>query len=258
MSANEAKDSVGASSLDLGAKSPITEALVDFQVSLPSDVGIEKLEQLHHLVEDQYPGSKVRRRWTQEFKFRGGEPAQDSKPVATVDGCVFSSEDDRQIVQFRLDGFTFSRLSPYQGWDQFVTEARRLWEIYIDGAEPLSVQRLALRYINRLELLHGADLDDYFTVGPRIPDGLLDQLAGYTGRLQVWDKDRSAYAILTLATERDEAVTLDIDTFSVTDVAPDSTKVWSIVDDLRAYKNEIFFGSITNRMTDSLLAGRTK
>ena len=41
-------------------------------------------------------------------------------------GYIFASSDERQIFQARLDGFSFSRLAPYDRWETFRDEARRL------------------------------------------------------------------------------------------------------------------------------------
>jgi uncharacterized protein (TIGR04255 family) len=43
-------------------------------------------------------------------------------------GYAFTSQAGVEIVQVRIDGFTFSRLHPYTSWDSFSAEARQLWD----------------------------------------------------------------------------------------------------------------------------------
>ena len=52
------------------------------------------------------------------------------------------------VAQFTRNGFVFSRLKPYEGWETFEAEAKRLWCIYRELAEPSEVQRLGVRFIN--------------------------------------------------------------------------------------------------------------
>ena len=87
---------------------------------------------------------------------RSGHNAAKASPVPEVsqssaggpDGYLFTSVDGRQVVQARLDGFTFSRLKPYDKWESLRDEARELWQHYVQIASPETVTRVALRYIN--------------------------------------------------------------------------------------------------------------
>lgn len=66
-------------------------------------------------------------------------------------GFRLTSADKVQIVQFTRDGVVFSRLTPYQDWNTFVSEARRVWEVFLNLAAPSEVQRLGVRFINRIK-----------------------------------------------------------------------------------------------------------
>jgi uncharacterized protein (TIGR04255 family) len=44
-------------------------------------------------------------------------------------GFKFTSLNKQQILQAQIDGFTFSTLAPYDRWELFRDEARRLWEL---------------------------------------------------------------------------------------------------------------------------------
>src|SRR5438034_2600089 len=143
---------------------PITEALIDIRVQIPEQVSPPRLELLHKQIQNEYPNKKARRGWAQKFEFKvpEGSMAADSKDLG-VDGYLFSSADEKQVVQYRLDGFTFSRLRPYLQWNQILEEAKRLWVIYAEAVKPILLTRLALRYINSIEIpSRNFDLEEYF------------------------------------------------------------------------------------------------
>lgn len=97
----------------------------------------------------------------------------------------FRSEDEKQIVQVRQQGFSFNRLAPYTGLDNYLPEIERTWKSYVELSSPVLVRELRLRYINRILLpvkKAQVELDDYLKIGPRFPDeksftfvGFLDQ-----------------------------------------------------------------------------------
>ena len=62
------------------------------------------------------------------------------------------SQDDLTVAQFRADGFTMNRLKPYTGWAMLLPQVLDLWDAYVTVAQPAHVARVALRYINRLDL----------------------------------------------------------------------------------------------------------
>jgi len=125
-------------------KAPITEALVDIRVKLAADTELAKLGSIHELIVDQYPKRKERRRREFSFEFKEGEPPRQTA-TDIADGYFYISSDDKQVVQARLDGFTFSRLKPYEKWESMRDEARRLWQLYVKFASPEFITRIAVR-----------------------------------------------------------------------------------------------------------------
>lgn len=86
-------------------------------------------------------------------------------------GLLCQSKD--QSVQFNRDGFVFSRLQPYQGWNQFFGDAMRLWKIYLETARPKEMQRIGLRFINKIQLPpKEVDFEKYIQPYPEPPFNL--------------------------------------------------------------------------------------
>src|ERR1700722_10937730 len=106
---------------------PISEALIDIRVHVPNAISLEALESMHARIKDDYPRKEMRSYIQGQFSM--GE-AVGAAATRTPMGYAFSSADGKQIVQARLDGFTFSRLKPYGTWSNLRDESRRLWDIY--------------------------------------------------------------------------------------------------------------------------------
>ncbi len=161
------------------------------------------------------------------------------------------SEKESLIVQARLDGFSLNKLSPYINWRSLREEARSLWQPYLGVARPLKVKRLAVRYTNRIEMPVGHNFKEALLTAPEIAPGIPQGLPEYFIRLVIPHPSGST-AIVTEAstptpTGQDKvSMICDIDAFRITDLRPDDDRaIWTTLDELRAYKNVIFFNSIT-------------
>lgn len=146
-----------------------------------------------------------------------------------------------------------SFLAPYSNFDEFEAEARRLWSIFLEHFAPGPPTRAALRYINRLNLpLPFNDFSEFVLTIPEIAPGLPQGLAGFSMRLLVPDIDSNRVAIITevLEEQTEEHISLifDIDAFQVLENVGPDFDLWSVVADLREYKNKIFFGSVTPKL----------
>jgi uncharacterized protein (TIGR04255 family) len=152
---------------------PIQEALLDIQVALPGDVTLDILKKFHTGLETRFPEKKERISWQQGFKISGAGETHAVSSSRSVDGFLFVSKAESKIVQARCDGFTFNKLRPYSNWETFSGEAKELWQRYVALAHPASVQRIAVRYLNRIALpLPLRDLREYCPLFPDLPPAL--------------------------------------------------------------------------------------
>jgi uncharacterized protein (TIGR04255 family) len=229
---------------------PITEALIDIRVELPaSETGLQVLESVHDGVKNTYPGKK-KRLYLQGQLSAGDEVG--ASATQTVMGYSFSSEDGKQIFQARRDGFTFSRLRPYGSWPQLRDEARRLWHIYREAVNPDKVTRVAVRYINQIDIpVSTIDYKDYFRTTPEVSPELPQALSGFFMQLQFPEADFGGLLILTQTTvpppnPATNSVILDLDVFKQTGLVSDDD-VWGVLETLRNRKNEFFEGCITEK-----------
>ncbi len=164
--------------------------------------------------------------------------------------------DKLQIVQARLDGFTFSRLTPYETWERLRDEARRLWAVYAQLVQPVEVTRVAVRYINRLELpLPFDDFRQWIRTVPEIAPDLPQRLAGYFLRLNLPYPVNGRYVFVNVTQKLDSErsgqfvpMIFDIDAFAPESFDPTDPIIWDRFEELRQVKNTVFFQSLTEEM----------
>lgn len=215
---------------------PIKEFLIDIQTR-----GSRDMDQPRPVVPDQlsadYPHLEFLR-----------------PPGAADDhhGIRAFSRDRLQAVQFRPDGFTFSRLAPYSNWPVLRAEAARLWSIYAEWAKPQAVRRLAVRSINEISIaLPMSDFGDYLSCPPEIPAGLPQALSSFLMRIVLPHPANGATAVLTQALESPSPthapIVLDIDVFKDVELTCACDACWPQLDALREFQNEIFFRSLTDK-----------
>jgi uncharacterized protein (TIGR04255 family) len=230
---------------------PITEALLDIRVELPKEVTLSELEIFHNHIKERFPEKKQRVSLKGGFNLSQGMP--ESLPVTGGPyGYFFNSPADKKIVQARLDGFTFNKLKRYENWEAFRSEARELWNLYFQICNPVKITRIALRYINRIEIpLPIKDFKEYILTTPEVAPNLPQGLAGFFMQLVIPNPNIEANAIITQTMENPTGnklpLILDIDVFREINYTDNNVEMWNEFEKLRSFKNEIFFNTITKK-----------
>jgi len=230
------------------AHAPIKEALIDLKVALPQGATVETLDQHDFLATAGYTIRKAIRQGT--LRVDGGNP-KDSTVEHSLIGYRYESPDGSRVLQLRTNGFTFSKLQPYTTWEDLKAEAEAAWAIYRKIASPTRITRVATRYINVLRIpLAMKAFEDYLSAPPLIPDGLPQTVSSFLTRVVIPEPSIDATGIITQALEGHEGdelpVILDIDVFVNRQFDIDDPTYWDALEDLRIFKNRIFFHSITD------------
>lgn len=147
---------------------PIVEAVIHWRArsgkKLEPD---ELLEQLKEELPD-YPNSQRQQELGIGAEFRA--ESSSVRQHQNWHGFRFETADKLQVAQFTRNGFVFSRLKPYEDWERFEPEARRLWQIYRDLSEPSEIQRLGVRFINLITPVNSDALPDLLAIPPHPPE----------------------------------------------------------------------------------------
>ncbi|HEB33005.1 MAG TPA: TIGR04255 family protein [Spirochaetes bacterium] len=233
------------------SKAPIKEALLDIRVQLKPEIKLTDLLEFQEAIKDQYPDRKERKFAKYGFQVVPKPSAHLDK--SGTDGYLFKSSNGEKVVQARLDGFTFNKLKPYESWKDLRDESQQLWSIYTKTVNPVKVQRIALRYINRLEVpLPIKEFRDYILTSLDIPENLPQAVSNFFIRLEMPYHEIGAIAIVMHTIEpptKDNKLPMifDIDVSKEVDYETESVAIWEDFEKLRIIKNEVFFNSITDK-----------
>jgi len=232
-------------------KAPIVEALIDIRVDRSSSATIEVLKALGDDLAEQFPTRVERRRWTGHVWLQPDASPNLSTSADEVDGVVLRSPDNLWVAQFGFDGFTLSRLSPYLSWEELRVKVEELWTRYEHAARPARIARIGARFINRIPLDQGVDLEKTFrttfVVSPSLPQGV----AGFLLRFLIPFSSEGSNAIVTQSLEGGNADCIfDVDAFSERAEGFSTAEMWDKLNELREIKNRLFFESLTTDATE--------
>lgn len=238
---------------------PITEALIDLRITHAQDFVVSDLEAIGEAIASQYPVQESMHLYSGQWSIREvGEPMQ-AEATHRHGGFRFTDQNKQQSLQVRFDGFRFSAFPPYDRWETFRDEARRLWKLYSSIARVESVTRVAVRYINRIDVpIEGTvQLEDYLRTYPEVSKDMPDEgtIGNFFMQLQQWQEDLNCMLIVNEAPvpPPDEGITsfqLDFDLFREQFEEPwqmdEEAAVWEFLEQLHDRKNKVFEASITD------------
>jgi len=230
---------------------PIREAILDFRVKARQGFHAQEFEALRTRLRDQFPKMDKRSRFETMVQMSEGG-AQSKTQDLGLQGYFFKSEDERNVAQFRIDGFTFNRLRPYTSFDEILPLAMEMWDVYCGVAKPEVVTRLAVRCINDIPLPGSLiELEEYLRAAPTIPPELPQGLSSYVSRVTIHQDEPRLTANIFQAyqsdiTTRQIKVILDIDVYKQHQYAVDEPAISDTLQQLRAFKNRIFFNVLTD------------
>jgi uncharacterized protein (TIGR04255 family) len=229
------------------SNSPIKEAVFDIQVTGLDNITQEDIEILHELIKINYPQKKKTLNIFGDFEIKDNSEITNNTKTQ-FKGIIFSNEKNNRQVQFRVDGFTLNFLAPYSNWEEFYNEALFLWNIYFNAFKPKNINRIALRYINKIDIpLPLESFQEYITNMPPIPKSLPQFYNGFFMQIQVPCKNEKYTALITETIETPTKYLvpfiLDIDIFKEINNDFEFTDFNYI----RSMKNLIFEDFITDK-----------
>ena len=231
---------------------PIVESVLDIQVEQSENVTLEQIGTFHDSIKDRFPEVKKTAKSQAQIIISEKGPSIDS-PSVNIMGFRYSSIIEKKIVQARLDGFSFNKLKPYESWEIFSSEAHQLWDLYTKIAQPIKIKRIALRYINKIEIpLPINDFKEYILTIPEIAPTLPQGLANFLMMLVIPNPEIGATAVINevmeqVTVQQTLPIIFDIDVFKIVNYNINYDELWKEFDQLRIFKNDIFISSMTDK-----------
>ena len=226
---------------------PIIEAALDLKFNPADGFAFAQLDvALRERYKQEYP--KILKQVQNEFALECiGSPQLG--PIASHEGLRFMSGDEKQIIQVMTDGFTFSRLKPYEQWESFRDESKRLLSIYQEIAQPKNITRVALRFINRFDFpTTSIEFSEYLNIFPRVPDAYT--LNGLAMQVSLDQPDIKSSLVIIQAMmppSKPRTVSLLIDFNLYSEELRSFENLWDFLEQLHLRKNEVFESSITEK-----------
>ena len=235
------------------ARAPIVEAVIHWQALAQRWPEKEDLKQELARRFPDYTTMRPQHEFRHHVELAVGAPDDErSKSSVAWQGFRLTSNDERYVVQFLRGGVVFSRLAPYEDWSRFEAAAWPCWQAFLELCAPAGVQRIGVRFINRMALPQRRKPSDYLANMPKPPKGssLQSESFLYQERYRV---PETPYAVNVVRTQqpssdtRDEerAVILDIDVSVEQPAGLDAEAMHARLAEMRELKNEVFFRSIT-------------
>lgn len=233
-------------------KAPIVEAVIDVKVGAPRG-SQAALSSVRVALSSKYPVSRDIRLLGSQVEV--GPTGHRTSVSEKVIGIRCENTDKNEIVQARIDGVAYSRLTPYLDWHEFSARAREAWNQYRQVIEPERVMRVAVRYINRVAPnASSAEIREQLLTKPNVGGDLGAEPDWFISRLEVPTAEDGVRAIVAQALQPEAgglaSLTIDIDVFvrwPNQDFSDD--EIWDRLDVLRSVKNRIFFGCFRDTPT---------
>ena len=230
---------------------PIRELVIDIRTIVPEEFKPKKFKAIHKSIGKSYPFIEERHKVEGHIGF--GPNADKQLPLSpTFVGYVFKSKSEKNLVQFRSDGFTINKIKPYSGWGTELKKAMKFWPEYVRIAKPQKISRIAVRAINDVVFdLKEHSLDELFVIAPKFPRTKSPlQVPNFFHRTGFVDPESDIRATLlhTFEGKMDKTkinFVLDIDVYREQEVAVDDPSLWEQFEQLNNLKDELFFNCLT-------------
>lgn len=229
---------------------PIVEAVCEFRLTqdTPWDLTIPGL--FYEKVKHEFPHRE--QRVVQEIDFVQ-EPQGFQQRVRTTERVLLFTENQKVLIQLGPRLLVVNALKPYPTWQGFKPRIEMAWNHLRDVVEVRDLERIGLRYINRVELpAQAVELEEYFEFYPFIGKRLPQHMVSFIARVEfpyADDRDQCRVQLTpALGGGEKSVVILDIDYFLAHPRAVAVSDALQWVEEAHSKVEEVFEGCITDRL----------
>lgn len=246
------------------SRPPIREAVFDIRVQPNETLDVERLHVIPTGLRDILTNTLPIHLIESTFQVPGQAPDAHAPPPVpptarqTELGSRHQNAEGTRIVQFRADGFTVNHLRPYHGWDTLHNMAQRAWREYVEVAQPRGVTRVAVRTINEIGPEAGLAVADILRQPPAVSPGLPGRPQKISQQVEISGPGNTIILVNTQipgapGDNRDARVILDIDVFLLLEPPIGPDEIWTLFDQIREVKNNVFFKMIADKAVEAFL-----
>jgi uncharacterized protein (TIGR04255 family) len=231
-------------------KAPITEAVIHLRVA--GNATADEQQKVHRRLTKIYPHTQELSEFSVTFDTTGG--------AATVQqanrGFRLTSEDQADVLLIFPNGLAVARLAPYGAWEQLREKAVAAWGEWRRDTKYRPVDRLGIRYINRIDIPLMREpllkFDKYLKFHPLVPNLGGGALSGYMIQATtptsnpLWMTSITSSIVVPPPIIDHLSLLLDIDVFRTREIPGKDDELWHTIDEARAIKNRIFESCITD------------
>lgn len=237
---------------------PIIEAVIHWQARGTKEWDPDKLRDELKIRLPDYPKADLQHRLEVVFEAR----VDDTETPATTShrkslhGVRLESPTKKYIAQFSPDGLVFSHLEPYEEWALFSKEARRLWNVFVEIAAPSEIQRLGVRFINRISSAAFANLGEFLNEPPSFLSELPMSSFLYQSSFNVPGHALGINIVKTMqatiaGTPAEPGLIIDIDVFASKPLLCEDRILDDYLPKMQWVKNWVFFKLLTPKAIET-------
>ncbi len=234
---------------------PIVESVIEIKFDNSTTDDINSLKEIHEKIRTDFPLIDEKYSFRSSFHIDNTGIKQESeKEIKRLEAITFFNNEKDRIIEVNLNKFSFRQNTKYTNWNDFKGNAKKFWDIAESVINPTSINRLGLRYINKIEFDNSFELTDYFNIGT-IKNVENDVINFYHSIVLLNDK-KDSRANISIVKQEGNSNSDAIDIFVDIDVYKQKPNlkgnVWDEYDLLRDFKNELFFKIVTNKTINKL------
>lgn len=233
----------------LYARPPIQEAICELRLATDSSWDLTVPGRVYEKVGSRFP--KPQQQQIQRIEIQPSIGASEPK-VDVSDQLRLLTDDERTFVRLAPRSVSIHRLAPYESWEEFRPDIAITVEAVTEVVQDLSLERVGLRYINRIVIPSPTiDLEDFFEFRLELGDNLPQETNSLiVGAVFGLDEDVCRLQLADSVPESpgECAFSLDLD-YSKTS-PPDDFDVMSWVEHAHSQVETMFEGSIRQPLRD--------
>lgn len=233
---------------------PIVEAICEFRFSPETkwDPTIPGL--LYEKLNTHFPIKESRINQMIEFKIDNNGLQHMVKNPNQM--AVFLANDRKSLVQVGDNKLSIHHLKPYPGWENFRPKIQNTYEIFNSIVEIKGIDRLALMYIDKIEIPgHNVDMKQFFNFMPQLGSGFTQSFTDFVMGCDFPYHDKRDICKLQLTSALPEkktntAYVMTTEYFLSKKKAVPKDAALNWVDEAHSVVHDLFESCITEKMKD--------